>query len=117
MQHETIRHLPVVRAGTLLGILSDRDLLLRAERTAQGDVIFPKLSAVDAMTPSPITCAPNTEVSEVARTLIDRKIDALPVVSAGKLLGLVTSTDLLALLVEQKDSRVLPFDFRLHEVA
>ena len=117
MQREQIRHLPVVQAGALLGILSDRDLLLRATRDAKGDLVFPKLCAVDAMTPHPMVCEPTTVVSELARIMVERKIDAVPVLSSGKLIGLVTSTDLLSLLLDKEEATVLPFEFRLHEVA
>jgi CBS domain-containing protein len=47
--------------------------------------------------------------------MIDRKIDAIPVVEGERLVGLVTSTDLLALLVEDETKQPLPFDFDLED--
>jgi CBS domain-containing protein len=67
------------------------------------------------MTPAPIVCAPLASVSELAKTMIDRKIDAIPVVEGERLVGLVTSTDLMALLVEDETKQPLPFDFDLED--
>jgi predicted transcriptional regulator len=66
------------------------------------------------MTPAPITCLPNTPVGQVAELMLAHKIDSVPVVDGGGVLvGLVTSSDLLALLVERDQAQVLPFAFRL----
>lgn len=107
MKQHQIRHLPVVQAGRLVGILSDRDLLSR-------EPIPAGLLCGEAMTPAPVTCTSATPVGQVAGLMIEHKIDCVPVVDeGGKLIGLVTSTDLLALLVEHEGVRRLPFDFRL----
>ena len=104
MERRRIRHLPVVEGGRLVGILSDRDLLKRT----------PGVSCGAAMTAAPVTCFSNASVSHVAKLMLDHKIDSVPVVShSGNLIGLVTSTDLLALLVDQDEAQVLPFDFHL----
>jgi acetoin utilization protein AcuB len=115
MGRKRIRHLPVVRAGTLLGILSDRDVLARARRTPEGELEVPDDPVGAAMTPSPITCEPTTSVSELARVMTERKIDALPVVDGERLVGLVTSTDLLLLLIDLDRAHPLPFDYRVQQ--
>jgi CBS domain-containing protein len=68
------------------------------------------------MTPSPLTCEASTSVSDLAQRMIDEKIDALPVMSGTRLVGLVTSTDLLQLLVDREEHRVLPFRFELRDI-
>lgn len=110
-----IRHLPVMREGILLGILSDRDVLIRATLRG-GDVVPPDTTAMDAMSPFPFVCDPSTHVADIVRTMTEKKIDAMPVLDGtDRLVGLVTSTDLLLLLIEYDEARPLPFDFELDE--
>jgi CBS domain-containing protein len=108
MSKLAIRHLPVVESGRLIGVLSDRDVI-RHEGAGPGTV-----TCGEAMTPAPMTCPPEASVSHVAQLMLDHKIDSVPVVDAHRrLVGLVTSSDLLSLLVEHDQAQVLPFDFRL----
>jgi acetoin utilization protein AcuB len=115
MERRRIRHLPVVRGETLLGILSDRDVLLHARRGPGGQLDVPRDPVGGLMTPSPVTCEPSTTVAELVHIMTERKIDAIPVVSDDKLVGLVTSTDLLLLLLDFDRDHQLPFDFAIEE--
>lgn len=115
MKRERIRHLPVVQAGTLVGILSDRDVLSRATIRSDGSLDVPPDPVGVAMTPAPIVCEPTTSVADLARIMTERKIDAVPVVRGSRIAGLVTSTDLLLLLVGPQHAHPLPFEFRLRE--
>jgi acetoin utilization protein AcuB len=111
MERSRIRHLPVVKQGRLVGILSDRDLL----RYEGMDLDGVETPVREAMTPAPITCSLNTPVSRVAQIMLEHKIDSLPVVDqVGSLLGLVTSSDLLHILVDSAEVQSLPFQYRLH---
>lgn len=99
MMTRSVRHLPVLDGHALVGILSDRDLLLRAQQTDDGSTSFPEMPVRDAMSQTPITCTPGTPVATLAKLMIDNKIDSVPIVSIhGELIGLVTSTDLLGLV-------------------
>jgi acetoin utilization protein AcuB len=104
MNRLKIRHLPVVEGLRLVGILSDRDLLKHGNG----------VTCAEAMTPTPVTCSPGSSVGRVAQLMLEHKIDSIPIVSpSGALTGLVTSTDLLGLLVDREQAQVLPFDFHL----
>lgn len=110
------RHLPVVVEGKLVGILSDRDVLLRA-RYEGGRAIVPNSLVGEAMTLAVTTCRRDSTVESLAALMLERKIDSVPVVDAlGVLVGLVTSSDLLALLTRKEGATALPFDFHLRRV-
>ena len=117
MQRKQIRHLPVARGGVLVGILSDRDILTRATLGTNALLTVPAEPAALAMTSNPITCDPDAPVAELVKVMTDNKIDCLPVVGvSGRLIGLVTSTDLLLLLISHiHATRRLPFEFRLYQ--
>ena len=86
-----IRHLPVVEAQRLVGIVSDRDVL-SAPPSAR--------TISDVMTPKPIIVSPDVPVDEAARVLRAHKIDALPVVENKHLVGILTSMDILDAFVD-----------------
>ena len=103
----TARHLPVVKGARLIGILSDRDILLRVGRTDDG-FVYPNLCVSDLMTPAPLTAGPHTPIPELATLLLEYKIDALPIVTGeATLVGLVTSSDLLRVVA------ALPYDSKV----
>jgi acetoin utilization protein AcuB len=95
MRDHRFRHLPVVANGRLVGILSDRDLrpILFSPGLAETRV-------ADLMTEQPTTIAPDAGVEDAASLLVVKKIGCLPVVEGDRLIGIITETDLLAVLVE-----------------
>lgn len=114
MRSERFRHLPVVSGGTLIGLLSDRDILLRATLEG-GQVRVPETPVGEAATAWPHVCQPDTDVCDLVRVMTEKKIDAVPVVEGtDRLVGLVTSTDLLLLLIRLDEAKIpLPFVFDL----
>ena len=55
------------------------------------------------MTPDPITIGPDDTIAEAARLMIEHKVGGLPVVENGRLLGIITETDLCRLLMMQPE--------------
>jgi len=119
---------PVVDEGRLVGVVSRSDVVrqLSVEQSVgemlsdyqreaggeAGDEAFldrvgqhvgrrmESLRVADVMVGSVITVAPDAPLEEVARTLVDHRIHRLPVVEEGRLVGLVSSTDLVRLVAE-----------------
>lgn len=105
VQKRGIRHLPVVDAGELVGIVSDRDLkrvmaspATTLERHELG-YLLSKLTLADFMTRAVVTVGPAHPVEEAARIMMKDRISALPVTEEGRLVGILTETDVLALFV------------------
>jgi len=93
------RHLPVVAGGKLAGIVSDRDILLKIGQEKDGSFVYPVQTVGEVMALAPISAGVNASVAELAKVMISRKIDAVPIVTRdNELIGLVTSSDLLTLV-------------------
>jgi acetoin utilization protein AcuB len=82
------RRLPVVQDGRVVGIVTERDL-----REHSGHL---KSTRVDAVMKAPVVSVDSkTSVEEAARLMLANKIGGIPVVDAGKLVGVVTTSDLI----------------------
>lgn len=82
------RRLPVVEHGRLRGILTERDL-----KQHTGALASTRVNA--AMRTQLITITPYNSVEDAARLMLKHKIGGLPIVADGKLVGIITTTDLL----------------------
>lgn len=106
MREVDVRHLPVVEADALVGMVSDRDLarvdiarLLKAEGAgAVRDELATPI--VRVMSSDVIAVAPDAEIGEVIGLLIDYKIGAVPVVEeeTREVLGIISYVDVLRAL-------------------
>jgi len=96
-----IRHIPVVDDGRLVGILTDRDLIGAAASQIFGlkqknkSALLKSVLIKEVMRKRVVTVAPETPIKDVAHLMADKKIGCVPVVSAGAVVGLVTTTDIL----------------------
>ncbi len=100
-----VRHMPVVRGGELVGVVSERDLLraslsnLNAFGSEQRRAFLHAVEITRVMSEPPIVIGEEDTVEAAARVLAERKIGCLPVVDGdGKLVGMVTETDVLRYL-------------------
>ena len=105
-----IRHLPVLDDDdvNVVGLVSQRDLFRGALARALGyggrarRKILDTISVKEVMTSDVITTSPDTPLVEAARVLTERKIGCLPVVEDGRLVGILTEGDIVA-MVARKD--------------
>ena len=98
----SVRHLPVVRKGKLVGVVSQRDLLRASLSNVMGlpadeQHRFLKGVAISEVMSTPaISIAPDAGVKEAARLMAQHKIGCLTVLKGGEqLVGIVTETDVL----------------------
>ena len=98
LNRKGVRHVPVIENERLVGIISDRDIkaALALSLGPGGETIY--RTAGQIMTRDPETIVPMSPVEEAARIMVTRRISALPVTEQGRLIGIVTETDLLRLL-------------------
>lgn len=103
-----IRHLPVVSNHALKGIISLTDILRISFGSNFGDnqkevdtAIFDMLTIEQVMNSNPRTINSKQLIKEVAEILTKEEFHALPVVDDDKLVGIVTTTDVVKYLLEQ----------------
>ena len=117
--YEKIRHVPVMDRSEVVGIVSDRDLYKtlgpksqrRGVATVEDETalyVIPK-KVQHIMRRGVVTIDPDATLSDAAAMMAKRNIGALPVVTNGKLVGIITATDLLnsfAKLADDAEKRV-----------
>lgn len=92
MREHSIRHVPVVRDGEIVGIVSERDLsMFRNLRNADPH----KITLLEAMTVPVYTVSPDTPLAEVARVMADNKYGAAVIARGSRVIGVFTTTDAL----------------------
>lgn len=101
-----IRRLPVVDKDKLVGIVTRRDIN-RAESTGDKSLSLHELNAMQArltarefMSPAVITVSPECTVAEAAGLMLEHHIGGLPVVEDGKLVGMITETDICIFVLQ-----------------
>ena len=85
-----ISGVPVLKDGRLVGIITRKDMLRKADETQLGLL----------MTPDPATVSPDATIQEAARAMIDHDVRRLPVVEDEKLMGLLSVADLISAIAQ-----------------
>jgi len=102
----SLRHLPVLRDQTLVGIFTERDMkrfapgLLSGVSSDQYNAVLETTPIGKVMTRDPMTLKPDQKVGEAADLFCTKRFGCLPVVDDGKLVGIVTTTDMLRLMAQ-----------------
>jgi len=107
MRDEKVRRLPVLsKKGKLVGIISERDLLYASPSPATSlsihelHYLVSKITVDEVMTRDVLTVTEYTPLEDAARIMADNKIGGLPVVRDGKLVGIITESDLFKIFTE-----------------
>jgi acetoin utilization protein AcuB len=105
MKDYHIRHLPVMEGEKLVGIVTWGDIREASASDSTTLSIYELNALLDTlyasffMTRQPITIGPDAEVAEAAQTMLENKIGCLPVVSEGRLVGLITESDIIRVVM------------------
>lgn len=101
MTSNGVRHLPVVDEGRVTGVISKNDIAAASPSKAttlsaqEATYLIAKLTVGKVMSRPAITIGPDTLLEEAAVLMRDEKIEILPVVADGALVGVITESDLL----------------------
>ncbi len=104
MKQEDCGSLPVVEGGRLVGIVTDRDIVVRGVATGKD----PKTQRVsEVMSADPVTIGPENDVGDAEKKMSDRQIRRLPVVEGGKLVGIIVTAQIARAGNERKVGETL----------
>ena len=109
LKQQHVRRLPVVNAaGQLVGIVTEGDIN-RVSDSHITDVrdygLYHRVADLpigEIMTRTVVTVTPDTSIMDVARLLLDHRIGGVPVVEGGRVIGMITESDLFRLIVVQQ---------------
>lgn len=97
-----IRHIPVVHEDSIIGMLSYTDLLrisfadaFNEDEDEVDTVVYNMFTIEQVMAKNLVSVSSDTPIKEVAQLLAKKEFHALPVVDEGRLVGIITTTDLI----------------------
>ena len=103
MADRSIRHVPVIDGGRVIGMVTERDLALIETLK---DVDPTKVTVEDAMTPAPYTVAPDALLDEVVATMAEHRYGSAVVVDNQHVVGVFTTVDALVAFSDLLHSRL-----------
>jgi acetoin utilization protein AcuB len=95
MKEHSVRHLPVVKDGVFVGLVTQSDL-----RGVVIPSLYGEISIKDVMISNPIVVHPDDSIEMAASLIYQHKIGSLPVVKNNSLVGILTISDILAAFIE-----------------
>ncbi|MBT8270998.1 MAG: CBS domain-containing protein [Bacteroidia bacterium] len=103
-----IRHIPVVQNDKIIGMLSYTDLLrisfadaVDEDESTVDTIVYNMFTIEQVMAKNVVSVTSETSIKEVAEILAQREFHAIPVVDDDRLVGIVTTTDLIIYLLDQ----------------
>ena len=108
---EHIRRAPVVKDGKVVGIITESDLLNASPSPVTSlsvwemNYLISKVTVKQVMSKKLISVDVTTPIEEAARIMADKKIGGMPVMRSGKLVGIITETDLFKIFLELMGAR------------
>ncbi len=106
MEEHGVRHLPVVDAGAVGGVISRNDIAAASPSKAttlsaqEATYLISKLRVAKVMSRPAVVISPDALLEEAATVLRDGKIEMLPVVADGALVGVITESDILDAFID-----------------
>ncbi len=101
-----LRHIPILEDGRLVGILSDRDVhrlapsLLIPLSPQEYNRVFADTPLEKVMIRNPLTIHPDAPLADAVNLLVTERLGCLPVLDEGKLVGIITVSDMLKALYD-----------------
>jgi acetoin utilization protein AcuB len=103
MHRARVRHLPVLSREGLVGVITDRDLrhhlfrppIYRELGATSIDRLLQEAPVSEIMSSPAITIDAGADIADAARAMLEDKVGSLPVLEGGRLVGIITETDLL----------------------
>ena len=104
MKQQDCGSIPVIEGGRLIGIVTDRDIVVRGVAAGKD----PKTQRVsEVMSSNPVTIGPDEDVADAEKKMADRQIRRLPVIEGGKLVGIIVTAQIARAGNERKVGETL----------
>jgi CBS domain-containing protein len=103
MREEDVGSLPVTEQGRLIGVITDRDIVVRVVAEGRAD----SASVADALSRNPVTVEPDEDLDEALRLMARHQVRRLPVVEGDRLVGIVAQADVALAEKEKKTGEVV----------
>lgn len=109
MGEKNIRRLPVVKDGKLVGIVTLSDLMRAAPSPATSlsvweiNYLVDKIKVKEIMSKTVHTVSPDDNLRAAARLMLEHKIGGLPVVEDGRVVGILTESDVFRTMIDMLD--------------
>ncbi len=119
-----IRALPILKGDKLVGLIN-RLVLIRLDLSILGNEVWnlginvADETAADVMRTDFLTVTPDATILHATRSMLENKINALPVLENGKLIGILTSSDLLRFIIKMYqtlDKKIFVTDYMTDDV-